>query len=59
MILVAYTHALRNHELVTLQWDQVNLNARTIYCKRVKGSDLRRAPTQGVEIRALKKLSNT
>jgi type 1 fimbriae regulatory protein FimB len=57
MILVAYTHALRNHELVTLQWDQVNLDAGKIYCKRVKGSIPGEHPLRGVEIRALKKLS--
>jgi site-specific recombinase XerD len=57
MILVAYTHALRNQELVTLQWDQINLNAGTIYCKRVKGSISGEHPLRGVEIRALKKLT--
>jgi site-specific recombinase XerD len=57
MILIAYTHALRNHELVTLRWDQVNLDVGTVYCKRVKGSISGEHPLRGVEIRALKKLT--
>jgi site-specific recombinase XerD len=57
MILVAYTHALRNRELVTLQWDRINLNTGTIYCKRLKGSISGEHPLRGVEMRALKKLS--
>jgi type 1 fimbriae regulatory protein FimE len=57
MILIAYTHALRNHELVTLRWDQINLNTGTVYCKRVKGSISGEHPLRGVEIRALKKLT--
>jgi type 1 fimbriae regulatory protein FimB/type 1 fimbriae regulatory protein FimE len=57
MILLAYSHALRNQELVTLDWEQINLDFGTIYCRRTKGSVSGEHPLRGVEIRALKKLS--
>jgi integrase len=56
MILLAYTHALRASELVGMQWDQINLTAGTIYCRRLKGSRSGEHPLRGIEIRALKKL---
>jgi len=56
MILLAYTHALRNSELCGLQWDQVNLEAKTVYVRRLKGSISGEHPLRGTEIRALKKL---
>lgn len=38
MILLAYKHALRVHELVNLRWDQVLFDTNEIFIKRCKGS---------------------
>jgi type 1 fimbriae regulatory protein FimB/type 1 fimbriae regulatory protein FimE len=56
MVLIGFRHGLRVSELVGLRWDQVDLQRRTIFCRRLKGSkngthDLARA-----EVAVLKKL---
>ena len=38
MILVAYRHGLRVSELISWQWDQVDLKAATVFVRRCKGS---------------------
>jgi site-specific recombinase XerD len=56
MILIAYTHGLRVTELVRLRWDQIDLKAGTIYCKRLKGSLSGTHPLRRIETASLKKL---
>jgi site-specific recombinase XerD len=56
MILMAYRHALRVSELVTLRWDQVDLDAGRLQVIRRKGSDDSVQPLSGVVIRALRRL---
>jgi site-specific recombinase XerD len=57
MILVAYRHGLRVSELVSLRWDQVDLEAGRIQVVRLKGSDDSVQPLTGTEIRALRRLA--
>lgn len=56
MILLAYTHALRVGELVSIEWSQINLENGTIYIQREKGSISGEHFLRGIEVRALKKL---
>jgi integrase len=56
MILLAYTHALRVSELVTIRWDQVDLKASTLYIRRRKGSVSGTHPLRRLEVASLKKL---
>lgn len=56
MILIAYTHALRVSELLSLRWEQLDLKARTIFVKRLKGSQSGTHPLRKAEVAALKKL---
>ena len=49
-------HALRVSEVVTLKWDQIDLEAGRLQVIRRKGSDDSVQPLSGVEIRALRKL---
>lgn len=56
MILIAYRHGLRVSELVSLRWDQVNLEERWIYIRRVKRSKSGRHTMEKDEIGALRKL---
>jgi integrase len=56
LILVCYRHALRVTELVRLRWEQVDLNAATVFIKRVKSSRDGTHPVRGDELRALRQL---
>jgi integrase len=38
MILLAYRHGLRASEVVDLRWSDIDLDARTLLCRRRKGS---------------------
>jgi type 1 fimbriae regulatory protein FimB/type 1 fimbriae regulatory protein FimE len=38
LILLGFRHGFRVSELVDVRWDQVDLERKTIYCRRLKGS---------------------
>jgi type 1 fimbriae regulatory protein FimB/type 1 fimbriae regulatory protein FimE len=56
MILMAYRHALRCSELVSMRWAMVDLAAGTVHVKRLKGSRDSVQPLSGAELRALRRL---
>ena len=56
MILLAYRHGLRVSELISLRWDQVDLEAGRLQVIRRKGSDDSVQPLSGSEIRALRRI---
>ena len=56
MILVAYRHGLRASELVSLKWDQVDLDRESLYVRRCKGSRDSSHTLKHDEIAALRKL---
>jgi type 1 fimbriae regulatory protein FimB/type 1 fimbriae regulatory protein FimE len=56
MILLAYRHGLRVSELITLRWDQLDLDQGLFHVRRVKNGVSSTHPLTGVEIRALRKL---
>ena len=56
MILVAFRHGLRVSELVELRWEQIDLEAKTIYIKRLKGSKDSMHTLERDEVAALRKL---
>ena len=58
MVLIAYRHGLRVSELVSLRWDQVNLDDSTIYIRRCKGSKSGSHPLERDEANALRKLGS-
>lgn len=51
MILLAYRHALRISEVISLRVSDINLDEGRIYCKRLKGSVTNTHPMEGDEIR--------
>lgn len=57
MILLAYRHGLRASELVGLRVSDLDLHARTIYCRRAKGSRSSVHPMKADEVAALDKLA--
>jgi site-specific recombinase XerD len=56
MILLAYRHGLRVSELVTLRWEQVDLQGGLVHVHRVKRGIPSTHPLTGVELRALRQL---
>jgi len=56
MILLAYRHGLRVSELITLRWDQLDLDQGLFHVRRVKNGVPSTHPLTGAEIRALRKL---
>ena len=56
MILIAYRHALRVSELVSLRWDQVDLAQGRLHVKRLKNGNASTHPLHGPELRALRRL---
>jgi site-specific recombinase XerD len=56
MILIGFRHGLRVSELIELRWEQIDLGARTIYVRRLKGSKNSMHTLERDEIAALKKL---
>lgn len=56
MILIAYRHALRAAELVTLRWDAFDFHRANMQVGRVKGSTAAVHPLSGRELRALRRL---
>lgn len=56
MILIAYRHALRVSEVVTLRWDQVDLAQGVLHVRRLKNGNPSTHPLHGPELRALRRL---
>jgi type 1 fimbriae regulatory protein FimB/type 1 fimbriae regulatory protein FimE len=56
LILLAYRHALRVSELVSLRRDQVDLEQGTLHVNRLKNGTPSVHPLRGVELRALRRL---
>ncbi len=56
LILIAYRHALRVSELVSLRWDQIDLKQGQLHAVRMKGGIDSTHPLRGPELRALKRL---
>jgi type 1 fimbriae regulatory protein FimE len=55
-ILIAYRHGLRSSELVTLRWDDFDLNAGKLHVRRFKDGQVGVHPVGGRELRALRRL---
>ena len=53
---VAYRHALRSSELVTLRWDDVDFTAGRVHVRRAKGGETAVHPISGKELLALRRL---
>src|SRR5262245_45094297 len=56
MILIGYRHGLRASELCDLQWSQVELATGRLHVRRATNGSPSVHPTQGDEIRALRRL---
>jgi len=56
MILVAYRHALRVSELVSLRWDQIDLAQGLFHVNRLKNGTPSTHPVRGPELRAIRRL---
>jgi type 1 fimbriae regulatory protein FimB/type 1 fimbriae regulatory protein FimE len=56
LILLAYRHALRVSELVSLRRDQIDLEQGTLHVNRLKNGTPSVHPLRGVELRALRRL---
>ncbi|HUK83230.1 MAG TPA: tyrosine-type recombinase/integrase [Verrucomicrobiae bacterium] len=56
LILIAYRHALRVSELVSLRWDAIDLGKGYIHINRLKNGRDGTHPLSGREIRALRRL---
>src|ERR1700746_1568328 len=55
-ILVAYRHALRSSELVSLRWDDVDFTTGRLHVRRAKSGEAAVHPISGKELRALRRL---
>ena len=58
MILLAYRHGLRVSELITLRWDQLDLDQGFFHVRRLKRGVRSTHPLTAGEIRALRRLKN-
>lgn len=56
LLLLAYRHALRVSELVTLRWDQIDLKTGLMHVARLKNGVESTHPIRGPELRALRDL---
>ena len=56
LILIAYRHALRVSELVSLRWDMVDLKKGLLHVSRLKNGIDSVHPVRGPELRALRRL---
>lgn len=56
LIMLAYRHGLRVGELVSLRWDQADLDGGTLLVNRLKRGTPSTHPLRGPELRALRQL---
>ena len=56
MLTIAYRHALRVSELVSLRWEQVDLAQGLLHVKRLKNGNASTHPLHGPELRAFRRL---
>jgi len=56
MILIGFRHGLRVSELIELRWEQIDLDARTLFVRRLKGSKSSQHTLERDEVAALRKL---
>jgi type 1 fimbriae regulatory protein FimE len=56
MVLIAFRHALRVSELVSLKWDQVQFKEGLLHVRRLKNGTPSTHPLSGPELRALRRL---
>lgn len=56
MLLLAFRHALRVSELVSLRWDQIELGQGLLHVNRLKNGTASAHPVRGPELRALRRL---
>ena len=56
LILVTYRHGFRVSELISLRWDQVELDSGRMHVSRIKKGTPSVHPIRGPEIRALRRL---
>jgi type 1 fimbriae regulatory protein FimB/type 1 fimbriae regulatory protein FimE len=56
LLLLAYRHGLRVGELVTLRWEQIDLEAGLLHVNRLKNGMPSTHPLRGPELRALRRL---
>ncbi len=56
LILLAYRHGLRVSELISLQWDMVDLEQGRLHVTRSKNGSASVHPLRGPELRALRRL---
>jgi type 1 fimbriae regulatory protein FimE len=59
LILIAFRHALRVSELVSLKWQQIDFKSGQVHVVRLKGGIDSTHPLRGVELRALRKLQRS
>jgi integrase len=55
-ILVAYRHALRSSELVSLRWDDIDFTTGRLHVRRAKAGETAVHPIGGKELRSLRRL---
>lgn len=56
LVLLAYRHGLRVSELISLQWDMVDLDQGRLHVTRAKNGSASVHPLRGPELRALRRL---
>jgi type 1 fimbriae regulatory protein FimB/type 1 fimbriae regulatory protein FimE len=56
LILIAYRHGLRVSELISLRWDQIELDKGLMHVNRRKNGTPSTHPVRGPELRALRRL---
>lgn len=57
IILIMFRHGLRVGEVITLRWDQVDLNLGLLHVRRLKNGIASTHPLRSIELRALRQLN--